>query len=369
MPEKKYVSNAFLKCENSALYAIFAWSKKSAEIIPTKSWLIALEIFVHEHSLAKAYQIFQEIKLAAIPKNIIDELGKYENLNEDAIVFIADSSVTIFGKGFRSFIEKEMQFELGGLSQETYKVLLQLFCQCQLKDDLADIQNIEDFTQLVESLENIGLLSPPKGTLEWGDLKKQFPICQAFGLTRGTPIDRYYINKFIQENRSQVVGNILEVGGTPKDKDFYQIDSSKSYKILNIEPGSSVDIVGDVHEVSIIEPESFDSIIIVNVLEHCYAPWIAVENIYTWLKPGGKCIATVPSAIRVHTTPGDYWRFLADGVSWMFKNFSQQQLYVYGNPTSVIASYHGIAAEELTAEELDNFHPDYPVAICIVAEK
>ncbi|MBW4613769.1 MAG: class I SAM-dependent methyltransferase [Desmonostoc vinosum HA7617-LM4] len=369
MFRKKYVTNAFLKVEDSRLYAIFAWSKKTAEIITAKSWLIMLEIFVHEHSLEKAYQLFQEIKYATIPEKAIIELEQYRNLSQDSIIFLADGNVTIFGRGFRSFIEKDMQFELGLLSQATYQVLLQLFSQCQLKDDLECIENIEDFSKLVEDLERIGLLSPATGSVEWGDLKKAVPICQAFGLTRGTPIDRYYINQFIEEIRSQVFGNLLEVGGTPKDKDFYQINSSTSSKILNLEAGLGVDIVGDVHDVSIIEPESFDSVISVNVLEHCYAPWIAVENIYTWLKPGGKCFITVPSAIRVHTTPGDYWRFLPDGVGWIFKNFSRQQLYVYGNPISVIASYHGIAAEELTIEELDVFHPDYPVVTCIVAEK
>ncbi|HLO88892.1 MAG TPA: hypothetical protein VK203_28345 [Nostocaceae cyanobacterium] len=53
----------------------------------------------------------------------------------------------------------------------------------------------------------------------------------------------------------------------------------------------------------------------------------------------------------------------------MFRNFSQEKLYIYGNPTTAIASYHGIAQEELTTEELDAFHPDYPVVTCIVAQK
>jgi SAM-dependent methyltransferase len=366
---KKYVTNAFLKVEDSQLYAIFAWSQRTAEIIPTKSWLTILEIFVHEHSLEKAYQIFAEIKLASIVNKVIQELGKYEQLIQDAIVFLGDGSVTIFGKGFRSFIEKEMLFELGLLSQDTYQVLPQLFSKYQLEDDLKSIENIEDFRKLVEHIENIGLLSPAKGSIDWGDFKKTVPICQAFGLTRGTPVDRYYLDKFIQEIQTQIAGNILEVGGTPKDKDFYQVNPGTSYRILNIEAGPGVDIVGDVHDASLIAPESLDSVIIFNVLEHCYAPWIAVENIYKWLKPGGKCFAMVPSAVRVHATPVDYWRPLPDAFSWVFKNYTQQKLYVYGNPITVIASYHGIAVEELTKAELDAFHPDYPVATCIVAEK
>lgn len=366
---KKYVTNAFLKIEDCRLYAIFAWSQRTAEIITAKSWLTILEIFVHEHSLEKAYQIFQEIKSACIVDQVIQELGKYEQLIQDAIVFLGDGSVTIFGKGFRSFIEKEMLFELGLLSQETYQVLRQLFSQYQLDDDLEYIENIEDFRKIVEHIENLGLLSPAKGSIDWGDLKKTVPICQAFGLTRGTPVDRYYLGKFIQEVETQISGNILEIGGTPKDKDFYQVNPGNYYRILNIEAGPGVDIVGDVHDPSLVEPESLDSVIIFNVLEHCYEPWIAVENIYKWLKPGGKCFAMVPSAIRVHATPVDYWRPLPDAFSWIFKHYSQQKLYVYGNPITVIASYHGIAVEELTTEELDAVHSDYPVATCIVAEK
>nr|WP_238553598.1 methyltransferase domain-containing protein [Fortiea contorta] len=363
------MTNAFLKIEDSQLYAIFAWSQRTAEIIPNQSWLTILEIFVHEHSLEKAYQIFQKIKSALIHEKVIHEISKYEQLIADAIVFLRDSSVTIFAKGFRSFIEKDMQFELGALSSETYQVLRQLFAQYQIEDDLETIETIQDFQKIVERLENIGLLSPAKNTIDWGDLKKKVPICAAFGLTRGTPVDRYYLNKFIENIQTQITGKILEIGGTPKDKDFYQINPGNSYRILNMEAGPGVDIVGDVHDASLVEPESLDSVIIFNVLEHCYAPWIAVENIHKWLKPGGKCFAMVPNAVRVHATPVDYWRPLPDAFSWVFRNYQEQKLYVYGNPITVIASYHGIAVEELTKEELDAFHPDYPVATCIVAEK
>jgi hypothetical protein len=366
---KKYTTNAWFQSQDNRLYTILPWGQKKAEIITSKSWLATLEIFIHEHSLEKAYEIFQVNKLANIPDEVKEEVGKYDALMDNAIILLGGEKVTIFGRGFRSFIEKDMQFELGSLSKKTYQVVVQLFSNLQLDNDLESIQNIDDFRQLVIALENLGLLSPAKGSIDWGDLKRSAPICQAFGLTRGTFVDRYYLSKFIKEIQSQIAGNILEIGGTPKDKDFYQINSGSSYQILNMEAGPGVDIVGDAHDISMVKPESFDSIILFNVLEHCYAPWIVIENIYAWLKPGGKCFAMVPSAIRVHTTPMDYWRPLADGFRYMFRNYGQQQLYVYGNPTTVIASYYGIAAEELTTDELDTFHPDYPVATCIVAQK
>ncbi len=366
---KQYTSNAFLKIEDSQLYAIFVWSQRPAEIIPAKSWLTILEIFVHEHDLEKSYKIFQETKLAHNSDEIILNLKQYEPINQDAIVFLESGSLKIFSKGLRSFIQIETQFELTELSQATNQILINLFSQTQLENDLEKIENIEDYYKIVLHLEKIGLLSPAKNCIDWGDLKKIVPICQAFGLTRGTPVDRYYLNKFIAETRTQIVGKVLEVGGTPQDRAFYDINPGTSYHILNLEAGPEVDTLGDVHDVNVIKPESFDTAIVFNVLEHCYAPWIAVENIYTWLKPGGKCFAMVPSAIRLHAIPFDYWRPLPDAFNWMLRNFSQHKLYIYGNPITAIASYHGIAAEEITTEELDAFHPDYPVAICIVAEK
>jgi SAM-dependent methyltransferase len=369
---KNYGTNIFLMSQDSEVYSIFAWSQRESLVIPNLSWLLILEILVHEHSLEKVYQIFHKIKNQEILPSVMTEIEAYQKqiLNpKDAIIFLGDNHITLLGKGFRSFIEKENQFELADLSKATYQVLLGLFSQQKLVNDLDSIHSQDQFNQVVEKIQEIGLISPAKGTIDWGDLSRKYPICQAFGLTRGTPVDRYYLNQFIREIRPQIKGDILEIGGTPKDKDFYQIESDQSYKIVNIEPGPGVDIVGDVHDPSIIEPESIDSLIIFNVLEHCYAPWLAVENIYRWLKIGGKCFAMVPSAIRVHATPVDYWRPLPDGFKWIFRSFRDCQLYVYGNPMTVIASYHGIAVEELTREQLDAFHPDYPVATCIVASK
>ncbi|MDJ0598930.1 MAG: methyltransferase domain-containing protein [Crocosphaera sp.] len=369
---KKYTTNAFLQVQDSQVYSIFAWSQKKAKMIVSKSWLLILEIFIEEHSLETAYHIFQQKKLEPIAQEVIEAKNKHQKLienDENLLIFLSQDNFTLLGEGFRSFIEKKTQSELGSLSQKTHQILLHFWDDKKLEDDLHKVNSLEAFTTIFKTLETMGLLSPSKTSLNWGDLSRQAPICQAFGLTRGNPVDRYYLRQFIQEIQEQISGKILEVGGTAKDKDFYEINQGDSYQILNLEAGVGVDIVGDVHNPSIIEPESLDSVIIFNVLEHCYAPWIAVENIHKWLKKGGKCFAMVPNGIRVHATPVDYWRPLPDGMKFLFRNFAQQQLYVYGNPMTVIASYHGIAAEELSEEELNNFHPDYPVATCIVAEK
>jgi hypothetical protein len=77
----------------------------------------------------------------------------------------------------------------------------------------------------------------------------------------------------------------------------------------------------------------------------------------------------VPNAQRVHELPRDYWRPLPSALESIFDLFAHSQLYVYGNLITQTASYNGIACEEITPEELEFVHPDYPVATCIVAEK
>ena len=67
--------------------------------------------------------------------------------------------------------------------------------------------------------------------------------------------------------------------------------------------------------------------------------------------------------------PQDYWRILPDALDSLSDRFPRRKLYVYRNPLTTLAAYYGIAAEELSREELDYHHENYPVANCIHAQK
>lgn len=367
---KQYIPNAFLKAENTQVYAVFIGSLRPPELIPAKSWLAILEIFIHQHDLESAYNTFQQLKSTPISNTINPELQKYQSLiSHHGLVVLGAGNLTILESDFSSFFSANQRFPILALSQDNYQVLEQLFNSFTLKNDLEEINSLEDFRKIVVDLEKIGLLSVANHALDWGDFRRTNPFCQVFGFLRGSPIDRYYLNKFIDKIKPEIVGNILEIGATSEAKEAYQLSDDCAYHVLNIEAYPGVDIVGDVHDVNLIQPGSFDTILLFNVLEHCYAPWIVIENIYTWLKPGGKCFAMVPGAVRIHNVPKDYWRPLPEAFTWMLRNFSQHQIFAYGNPMTVAASFYGISQEELTTAELDAYHPDFPVAICIAATK
>src|SRR5829696_1913433 len=44
-----------------------------------------------------------------------------------------------------------------------------------------------------------------------GTLHRQRPLSDNWGFDRGTPVDRYYINKFLDKYRSDITGRVLEV--------------------------------------------------------------------------------------------------------------------------------------------------------------
>jgi hypothetical protein len=358
---KCYVTSAWLTASNGQVAAVFDDKHQKTQRIDNSAWLTILELFVHERSVEAAYQRFQTIP--PLPA-LVERLRQQRPAGRDTdavLVQIAEHSLQVMKNG--------VSMDFSTASRQTCQVLTAVFHQAHFGTDASTIGNVDGFYQAIHYLVRLGLLSPARHTIDWGDLRRTAPFCQVFGLTRGTPIDRYYLGQFIREIRLQVAGTVLEVGGIVSNRDLYQFEQATAYQTLDVAEGPGVTLVGNVHDAAMLPAASLDAVVIFNVLEHCQHPWVVVDNIHRWLRASGKCFCMVPSAQRLHDFPGDYWRPLPDGLQQLFHNFSQQQLYVYGNPLTVMASFMGVAAEELSPHELDDWHPDYPVATCLVATK
>jgi SAM-dependent methyltransferase len=265
--------------------------------------------------------------------------------------------------------EQMKELNLSSASQATHQILRAVLHRVNSAALGSINTNSDAFERAMQALEQAGLLVPAPRHIDWGQFRRTEPFCKNFGFGRGTPIDRYYLDKFIAHIRPQVKGNTLEIGGAVGNSASFGFTQTTEYHALDLHPSPYNDYAGDAHEPSLIAPETFDSIVCFNVLEHCTRPWIVAENIHRWLKKGGKAFCMVPNAQRVHELPRDYWRPLPSALESMFDRFTHKQMHVYGNMMTHMASSYGIACEELTPEELDFSHPDYPVATCIVAEK
>lgn len=226
------------------------------------------------------------------------------------------------------------------------------------------------FTQdTIHRLRRLGYLVPRIRELKWGDLDQTSPICRDYGYSRGKPVDRYYLDQFITQIRENVRGETLEVGGRSANKEFYRFSRCESYRTMDLSTESGAELAADVHKSRAWKRSQFDTILAFNVLEHCARPWLVVENIHRWLRRGGMFYGIVPLAQRVHRDPRDYWRFMPDALNMMLEVFERVEIKTLGNVKACIASLAGIAAEELSAEELNRVDPNFPVVACISAEK
>src|ERR1041384_1893415 len=61
---------------------------------------------------------------------------------------------------------------------------------------------------------------PPVGKVGFGSLRRTTPISGEFGLDRGEPVDRYYVEKFLERHAEDIRGRVLEIGDDRYTKKF-----------------------------------------------------------------------------------------------------------------------------------------------------
>ena len=322
--------------------------------------VIALETLVHTSSVREAYCAYERATAAAPPNWLTEQIA----------ALVGESShlrITLAHRRCLLEVGSNEPLDVTEWSRGTHQVA-RAIARVRGLDVTPDApESFDTFVARVAELRRVGLVAPAVGSLDWGDLRCSRPVCGFFGTTRGEPVDRYYLAQFLDAVRHEIHGDVLDIGGERSNRDLYRLCRINRYVTLALSSDEVADVIGDATDESLIPAASLDSVLLFNVLEHCVEPWKVVETVRTWLRPDGKVFCMVPNAQRLHGYPRDYWRPLPDAVHWMFRGFAEPRLFVYGNPTTVVASLLGIAAEELRPDELDAFHPDFPVATCLVA--
>ena len=51
----------------------------------------------------------------------------------------------------------------------------------------------------------------PGRSVRWGNLRRTHPFSGRYGYDRGTPVDRYYIERFLDQHTTRIRGDVLEV--------------------------------------------------------------------------------------------------------------------------------------------------------------
>jgi SAM-dependent methyltransferase len=116
------------------------------------------------------------------------------------------------------------------------------------------------------------------------------------------------------------INNLLDVGGKGKPYACFFADRVTNHFVLDVAPAPSVDVVGDARHMPFSDA-SMEVVLITQVLEHIPEPIAVISEIWRVLKPGGTLLLSVPSIFPQHGSPGDYWRYMPQGLQWILRDF------------------------------------------------
>jgi hypothetical protein len=205
------------------------------------------------------------------------------------------------------------------------------------------------------------------------------PVSASFGFDRGTPIDRWYIEKFLSRHVRSIRGRCIEVG---------------EVKYLNL-PGAHADtkvvlavkrtaaksnggkvLVADLTQLASLPEAAFDCFVCTQTLNFIFDVRAAIAGAHRLLDKGGCFLGTVAGISQVSRRDMEKW-----GDYWRFTNLSLQRLLAeqfgdgatvqsFGNVRAAQLLLDGIAVEDLPdCSILDDTDDCYPVTLGFVATR
>ena len=212
--------------------------------------------------------------------------------------------------------------------------------------------------------------------IDWGSLRRTEPVSRVFGFDRGTPIDRYYIEGFLARHAPDIRGRVLEIGDPAYTRKFGGDRVTRSDVLHAVEGNRKATLIGDLETGCGIPDDTFDCVILTQVLPFIFDVRGAVRAVHRGLRPGGIVLATVPCISQVSRYDmdrwGDFWRFTSLAARRLFEGqFGAANVAVeaHGNALAATAFLQGAAVEELTPAELDARDPDYELIVAVRAQK
>ena len=209
--------------------------------------------------------------------------------------------------------------------------------------------------------------------VRFGSLGNIEPVSDRWGLDRGTPIDRYYIEAFLGRWSDRIRGRVLEVGDSRyADRFGADIDRLEVLDIRTDNPRAT--IVADLVTADAIPDASFDCLIVTQVLQYVTDPSAAIVQLHRMLAPGGTLLLTLPVVSRTgrHDLGRDLWRFTpAAAEQLLAKVFDPTRVEVSGRGSTLggIAFLAGVAAEDLRPAKLDVHDPFAAVVVTALATR
>lgn len=200
------------------------------------------------------------------------------------------------------------------------------------------------------------------------------PVTRDFGYSVGQPIDRYYIDLFLEQHCEDIHGCVMEIADSNYTKRFGGSRVVKS-EVLHTRENENATLIGDLATGQGIPRNSYDCIILTQTLPFIYDVKSAIANCHKALKHGGVLLCTVNGISQISRYDMDRW-----GDFWRFTNLSIKQLLLesfepsaeksepvsvttFGNILTATAFLKGLPSQELQLNEMNHHDQYYQVLI------
>ena len=217
--------------------------------------------------------------------------------------------------------------------------------------------------------------TPPLGKIKAGDFERITPFSFDFGFDRGGPIDRYYVESFLEKNKGTIYGRVLEIGDNEYTLRFGGA-AVKQSDILHIDAkNKKATFIGDLSNSPQLPSDSFDCIVLTQTLHFIYDFKAALQTCHRILKPGGSLLLTVPGISQIdHGEWREYWLWSFTDKSMgrlMSELFESEavEIKTYGNVFVATAFLYGMGLPEFKRKYLHYHDPSYQVIISVKATK
>jgi hypothetical protein len=214
---------------------------------------------------------------------------------------------------------------------------------------------------------------PKPGNVRFGDLYRTVPLSRKFGYDRGGPIDRYYIENFLEANASHIKGRVLEVADNTYTKKFGGFGVTQSDILYVNDSNPKATVVADLGKPLTLPQNQFDCIILTQTLQFIYDYEKAIENCFNLLKPGGYLLLTVPGISHFGKDPWNwYWSFTTFSIRAIFLKFFREEDTIIASHGNVLVSsgfLYGMGKKEIQEKDFAINDPLYQLIVTAAAKK
>ncbi|MBA2555988.1 MAG: polysaccharide deacetylase family protein [Chloroflexi bacterium] len=214
-----------------------------------------------------------------------------------------------------------------------------------------------------------------RDAIEWGDLRYPAPVSYDWGYDRGAPVDRYYIEQFLEHHAADIRGVVLEVQESNLTRRYGQ-ERVERHDVVDVNPSNpGATVIADLRDATPIPSNTYDCFILTQTIHVIDDMPAVLRECYRILKPGGVLLVTLPCASRVcleYGPDGDFWRVTEAGARRLFSDAFPPdclEIHTYGNVLVNTAFFYGLAAGELADAEFEQYDPYNPSLVGVRAVK